>query len=124
RRVAHEIADAIYRHFTREPGGLASGKITYVRQNGRNRTVWIADWDGSHPQIVASSGLDILPALSRNGTVAYTSYRGGTPSLWAQAPGGKAEPLAPSTRTTTGIAYSPDGKRIAFSRAQGEGTQL
>jgi len=124
RRVAHEIADAIYKHFTREPGAFASGKITYVRQNGRNRTVWISDWDGSHPQVVASSGLDILPALSRTGAVAYTSYRDGTPSLWIQTPGGSAQQIAPSSRTTTGVAFSPDGRKIAFSRAQGEGTQL
>lgn len=124
RRVAHSVADAIYTHYTREPGPFSTGRITYARQNGRNRSVWVADWDGTHAQVAASSGLDILPDLSVDGTVAFTSYRSGNPSLWILPKGGKAQRIVNGNRTTTGAAWSPDGKRIAYAQAQGEGTQI
>ena len=124
RRLAHRLADALYKHYTREPGPFASGRLVFVKQAGKMRSVWISDWDGSYAEAVATSGLDMLPDLSVNGTVAYTSYRSGTPALWAQTPGGEAKRLDQGGRMATGVAFSPDGSRIAYSLAEGEGAQI
>ncbi len=123
RQLAHFLADALYRHLTREPSPFLS-RITFVRKAGANRDVYVADWDGSNARAVTSGGINLLPALGPGGTVAFTSYRRGRPDLFLQQPGGEAQPLENSGQMATGIAFSPDGKRIAYALAQGESTQL
>ncbi|MGA9521995.1 MAG: Tol-Pal system beta propeller repeat protein TolB [Myxococcaceae bacterium] len=124
RALAHFFADALYRHFTREPGPFQS-RIAYVKKNGQSREVWVADWDGQSARELAGNGLNVLPSLSPDGVgVAYTSYRGGKPDIYMQRPGGSPVPLVKNGNMATGVAYSPDGKRIAWSQSKGEGTQL
>jgi TolB protein len=123
RQLAHFLADALYRHLKRESSPFLS-RITFVRKSGQNRDVWLADWDGNNARAVTGGGINLLPALGPNGAVAFTSYRRGKPDLFIQAPGGEAKPLENSGQMATGIAFSPDGKRIAYALAEGEGTQL
>lgn len=124
RATAHRLADAVYRHFTREPSPFLS-KITYVKKVGGNREVWLADWDGKNAKAVAGSGLNLLPAVAPDGkSVAFTSYKRGNPDLWLQSPGGAAKALVQGGQMATGIAYSPDGRKIAYALSQGEATQL
>ncbi len=123
RRVAHQLADALYRHLTREPSPFLS-RITYVRKSGNTRDVIVADWDGRNARAATSGGINLLPALGPNGTVAFTTYRRGQPDIYAGTPGGEARPIVQKGQMATGIAYSPDGKRIAYALAQGEGAQI
>ncbi|MDY7228484.1 DPP IV N-terminal domain-containing protein [Hyalangium rubrum] len=123
RQLAHFLADALYKHLTRESSPFLS-RITFVRKAGQNRDVYLADWDGNNARAVTSGGINLLPALGPGGTVAFTSYRRGRPDLYIQAPGGEARQLENSGQMATGIAFSPDGKRIAYALAQGESTQL
>ena len=123
RRLAHRLADALYKHYTREPGPFASGRLVFVKQAGKTRSVWISDWDGSHAQAVATSGLDMLPDLSIDGSVAFTSYRDGTPDLWIERPDGGRSAWCRAGRMATGVAFSPDGSRVAYSLAEGEGAR-
>jgi len=123
RQLAHFLADALYRHLTRESSPFLS-RITFVRKSGQNRDVWVADWDGANARAVTSGGINLLPALGPNGTVAFTSYRRGRPDLFIQPAGGEAKPLENSGQMATGISFSPDGKRIAYALAEGESTQL
>lgn len=123
RKLAHQLADALYRHFTREPGPFLS-RITYVRKAGSNRDVYVADWDGMNAQALTKGGTNILPTLTPSGQVGYTSYRRGQPDIWVQTPGGEAKPLVTEGEMATGIAFSPDGKRIAYARAEGESAQI
>lgn len=124
RKLAHFLADALYRHLVRGEESPFLSRITFVRKAGTNRDVWVADWDGGNARSVTNGGINLLPALGPNGTVAYTSYRRGRPDLYLQAPGGEARQLENSGQMATGIAFSPDGKRIAYALAQGESTQL
>jgi TolB protein len=122
--VAHRVADAIYRHFTREPSPFLS-RIAYVRKNGANRDVGVADWDGRNARQVTKGGINLLPALSPDGLVAYTSYRQGQPDLFVQQPdGGTVKLKTIEGEMATGVAFSPDGKRIAYSLADGESAQI
>ncbi|MCE9667395.1 LpqB family beta-propeller domain-containing protein [Myxococcus stipitatus] len=122
--LAHRLADALYRHFTREPSPFLS-RIAYVRKSGANRDVVVADWDGGNPLSLTKGGINILPALGPDGSqVAFTTYRKGRPDIWVQRPNGEAKAVVADGQMATGAAYSPDGKRIAYSLAEGESAQI
>ncbi|MGQ0505080.1 MAG: DPP IV N-terminal domain-containing protein [Myxococcaceae bacterium] len=122
RRLSHLFADALYKHFTRETGPFGS-RITFVRKNGANKDVLLADWDGRNPQVIASGTINLLPALGPNGVLGYTSYKKGHPDLYILR-GGQTFPIQTSGQMSTGIAFSPDGKKIAYSVASGESAQV
>lgn len=122
RLLAHKLADALYRHLTREPSPFLS-RITFVRKSGANRDIVVAEWDGRNARVLTNGGINVLPALGPEGAVGYTSYRRGHPDLYVQT-GTEAHPIVNNGQMATGITWSPDGKRIAYALAQGESTQL
>jgi TolB protein len=129
RKLAHSLADALYKSLTREPGPFQS-RLAYVRKvNQAERAplkeVWISDWDGKNGVMVAGNGLNVLPALVPDGSgVAFTSYRTGKPQVFVQRYSGQPIPLVKSEQMATGIAYSPDATRIAYALASSEGSQI
>lgn len=123
RRLAHKLANAVYKHFTRETGPFES-RLTWVRKTGQGKDVYVSDWDGKNAFAVASGGINTLPSLGPGGVVGFTSFKKGKPDIWVSRGGGAAEPLVVSGRMATGIAFSPDGKRIAYSLADGESAQI
>jgi TolB protein len=123
RKLAHFFADALYKQFTREPGPFQS-HLAFVRRVGKGKDVYLGDWDGRRAAAVAQGNINVLPAVTPDGAVAYTSYRSGKPALYLQKPGGSVTTLVQPGAMATGAAFSPDGKRLAYSLAQGEGTQL
>ena len=124
RRLAHQLADALYRYFTHEPAPFLS-RITFAVKTPQGKDVWLSDWDGHNAQPVAQGGLNLLPTVTPDGQgVAFTSFRRGKPELYVQKPGSRPELLVGSGQMVTGVAYSPDGKHIAYSQAAGEGAQI
>jgi TolB protein len=124
RRLAHALADALFRHFTREPGAFQT-RIAFVRKTATGKDVWLADWDGRNATPVTQGGLNILPAVTPDGAgAAFTSYRRGRPDLFAQRAGGAPLLLVQAGQMATGVAYSPDGEQIAYSVAQGDSAQI
>lgn len=123
RQLAHLLADALYRHLTREPSPFLS-RIVFVRKAGSNRDVVLSDWDGNNARALSNGGINLLPALGPGGAVGFTSYRKGKPDLYIQKPGEEPKQVEQSGQMATGIAFSPDGKRIAYALAEGESTQL
>jgi TolB protein len=123
--LAHRLADALYRHFTREPSPFLS-RITYVRKAGQNRDVVVADWDGGNAESLTQGGINMLPGLSPDGSqVAFTTYRKGRPDIFVQkATGGDARAVVSEGQMATGASFSPDGKRIAYALAEGESAQI
>lgn len=124
RRLAHSFADALFRHYTREPGAFQT-RLAFVRKSASGKDVWLSDWDGRNAVPVAQGGLNILPAVTPDGAgAAFTSYRRGRPDLFAQRLGGQSQLLVQAGQMATGVAYSPDGTRIAYSVAQGDAAQV
>ena len=124
RQLAHYVADALYRHFTREPGPFQS-HLAFVKRNGSSREVWFSDWDGDNARRLTSGGLNVLPTVLPGGQgVAYTSYRSGKPDVYFQPLTGNPTALVRAGAMATGVAYSPDGKRIAWAQSAGQGTQI
>jgi TolB protein len=124
RRLAHLLADAIYRHFTREPGPFLA-RITYVRKSGAGKDVWLADWDGHNARPLTQGDINLLPALGPAGQVGFTSYMKGRPELYIRSAGGELLRLkVPAGQMATGVSFSPDGKRIAYALAEGDSSQI
>ncbi len=127
RKIAHLMADALYRSLTREPGPFQS-HLAFVKKTPSAKEVWVSDWDGKNAQLIAPGGpnvLNLLPSLLPDGTgVAFTTYRTGKPMIFLQRFGSQAAPLVRSEHMATGISFSPDGKRIAYSLAGADSTQI
>ena len=84
RKLAHFFADALYRHFTREPGPFLS-HIAFVRSAGKGKDVYLGDWDGKRAAPVAQGGINLLPVVGPQGdSVAFTSYRSGKPAPYVR----------------------------------------
>jgi TolB protein len=125
RRLAHFLADALYRNLTHEPPPFST-HLAFVKKVGQQgKDVFLSDWDGKNALLVSQGGINLLPTVLPSGEgVAFTSYKRGKPEIFSQRPGGAANPLVAVGQMTTGAAFSPDGKRLAFSVADGEGAQI
>jgi TolB protein len=123
RRLAHFLANAVYKFFTKETGPFET-HLVMGRKTSQGKDIILTDWDGRNAVGIAVGGLNVLPALGPDGTVAYTSYRKGKPDIYGQKPGGQAAVLVQAGQMATGVAYSPDARRIAYSLADGGGAQI
>ena len=124
RQLAHHAADEVFRYFTHEPGPFRA-RITFAAKTEKGKDVWLADWDGNNAIPVATGGFNLLPTVMPNGNgVAYTSYRRGKPDLFAQHVGGRPVPLVTDGEMSTGVCYSRDGKKIAYSLEQNNSAQI
>lgn len=122
RKLAHKLANAVYKHFTRETGPFET-RIAFTRKTPSGRDVWVADWDGKNGQRITNGDVNVLPALIPGGGVAFTSYRNKKPFLFS-ARGGTITQLIAKGSMVTGAAYSPDGQRVAVSISEGENAEI
>ncbi|CAK0781144.1 Tol-Pal system periplasmic protein TolB [Gammaproteobacteria bacterium] len=123
RRVAHQIADIVYKQLTGEYGAFDT-RIAYVAA-GPNRgrynnsyTLQVADADGYNPQTILTSKEPLLsPAWSPEGTrLAYVSFENRHSAIYVQdLRTGRREAVASNPGTNSAPAWSPDGRRLAVS---------
>lgn len=121
RRVAHQIADLIFKALTGKEGAFDS-RISYVtvsRQgNQQSFELQIADSDGARPQTVLRSREPILsPSWSPDGSkVAYVSYERRTPAIIVQNLATAERQVVSSYPGINGApAWSPDGRKLALT---------
>ncbi|GMU63369.1 MAG: hypothetical protein AMXMBFR34_51320 [Myxococcaceae bacterium] len=122
RRLAHKLANAVYRFYTRETGPFET-RIAWSRKSQQGRDVYVADWDGKNAQRITSDSVNVLPALLPGG-VAFTSYRQKKPFLFVSRGGGEPTLLLAKGAMVTGAAFSRDGKRLAVSVSEGENAEI
>lgn len=125
RMAVHTAADEVVRWVTGTPGAAAS-RIAYVSGGRGGKEIYLVDSDGENVQRVTSDGsIALSPAWSRDGrSIAFTSYRGGSPALWERNLGtGRDRLLSDRAGINITPAYSPDGG-VAFAATVGGNTEV
>ncbi|MGX9355292.1 Tol-Pal system beta propeller repeat protein TolB [Roseobacteraceae bacterium S113] len=131
RRVAHKIADQVYSRITGESGYFDS-RVVFVSETGpkgdRKKRLAIMDYDGQNVQFLTGSEAIVLaPRFSPTGDrVLYTSYATGAPRIHVLDVGNTQARIleqAPGTQSFS-PRFSPDGRSIVFSLAQGANTDI
>lgn len=116
RRLAHRFADDIVRHYTGQPG-VFDTRIAFTVANPARQTaqIYVMDFDGHGVHQVSRTGpLNVLPAWSPSGQLAYTSYLWNNPDLFLLG-GGRSTRISHRTGLNAGAAFSPGGREIALT---------
>lgn len=130
RRIAHIIADEIYKRLTGEQGYFDS-RIVYVSESGstmnRVKRLAIMDQDGANHRYLTDGGsLVLTPRFSpASQQIAYMSYERGAPRVYLyDINTGRHEVLGNFPGMTFAPRFSPDGGKVVMSLAQGGNTDI
>ncbi|MEW6757298.1 MAG: protein kinase [Acidobacteriota bacterium] len=105
-----------------EPALSPDGRtVAYAADAGGRRDVWISDVGGGPALRLTTEGeSNGSPSWFPDGAaLAFVSWRGGRPGIWKVGRLGGAP--VPLLKDAEDPAVSPDGTRLAFARAAGEG---
>jgi TolB protein len=130
RRVAHIIADEIYKRITGESGYFDT-RIVYIAEQGppdrRIKRLAIMDQDGAnHRFLTDGSSLVLTPRFSpRAQEITYLSYGRGQPRVYIyNIDTGQQEVLGNFPSMTFAPRFSPDGKKVVMSMAQDGNSEI
>jgi TolB protein len=130
RRIAHTIADAVYKRLTGEDGYFDT-QIVYVAESGpqtkRIKRLAIMDQD-SENHIFLTTGVDLVltPRFSPNRReITYMSYYRDVPRVYVyDLDTGRREMLGDFPGMTFAPRFSPDGNKVIMSLAQNGTTNI
>jgi TolB protein len=130
RRVAHIIADAIYKRITGEEGYFDT-RIVYIAESGppdrRVKRLAIMDQDGAGHQFLSDGGALVLtPRFSPTAQeISYLSYVAGTPRVYLyNIDTAQQEVIGEFPGMTFAPRFSPDGNRVIMSMAEAGNSDL
>jgi TolB protein len=118
REVVHRLSDDVIQDLTRERG-VNTTKIAFVVESAvGGKEIFVADFDGGNVRAVTQNqSINIAPAWSPDGRIAFTSYLKRNPDLYLIHPDGNPQSLQrfsfyPGVNASP--SWSPDGKQIAL----------
>ena len=130
RRIAHIIADAIYKRITGEDGYFDT-RFVYIAESGpmdrRIKRLAIMDQDGAnHHYLTDGRALVLTPRFSPTAQeITYLSYAGNKPRVYLfNIDTGQQEVLGDFPGMTFAPRFSPDGKKVIMSLAVGAASQI
>ncbi len=127
RSAVHQFADDIVLQFTGEPG-VAQTRIAFIGQSGRNKDLYLMDYDGARlTRLTNDQSIALSPAWSPDGSLLlFTSYRGGAgPRLFViPSAGGKAFLVSGRPGLNTSGSYAPDGRQIVCTLSQDGNSEI
>ena len=122
RRIAHQIADIIYKRLTGQRGAfdthIAYVTVEDVAPGKRRYRLEVADADGYNEQVILTSSQPLMsPAWSPDGRrLAYVSFEDGRSMVYVQdIATGKRDKVAAFKGINSAPAFSPDGNRLALT---------
>jgi len=125
RRIAHIVADAIYKRITGESGYFDT-RIVYIAESGpathRVKRLAIMDQDGAnHRYLTDGRSLVLTPRFSpTRQEITYMSYASGVPRVYLfNIDTGQQEMLGDFPGMTYAPRFSPDGNKVIMSLASG-----
>jgi TolB protein len=123
RRIAHIVADAIYKRVTGEDGYFDT-RVVYISENGpmdrRVKRLAIMDQDGAnHRFLTDGRALVLTPRFSPTAQeITYLSYARGVPRVYLfNIDTGQQEVLGDFPGMTFAPRFSPDGNKVIMSLA-------
>ncbi|MDD3288032.1 MAG: Tol-Pal system beta propeller repeat protein TolB [Alphaproteobacteria bacterium] len=130
RRVAHIIADSIYKRITGEDGYFDT-RIVYVAESGpgtaRVKRLAIMDQDGENHRILSDGRAMVLtprfsPSLQE---ITYMAYYNNRPRVYLfNIDSGKQEVLGDFDNMTFAPRFAPGGNRVVFSLSKGGNSDI
>lgn len=121
RRIAHIVADAIYKRITGEEGYFDT-RVVYIAESGpenrRVKRLAIMDQDGeNHRFLTDGRALILTPRFSPTlQEITYLAYYSNKPRVYLfNIDTGRQEVLGDFPGMTFAPRFSPDGKRVIFS---------
>ncbi len=127
RRIAHIIADAIYKRLTGE-NGYFDTRVVFIDESGtrteRKKRLAIMDQDGANIRFL-SNGNDLVltPRFSPSRQeITYMSFAGGQPRVYLlQLETGQRELVGNFPGMTFAPRFSPDGQKVIMSLGRDDG---
>jgi serine/threonine-protein kinase len=120
------------RRLSRDPAGVVSHDPVYapdgrsiIHASNRAGTtnLWRTPLDGSQPvRLTTGAGPDRGPSVARNGSIAYLNSRSRHVLLLFDLQTADSRTLVSHPAFVWGPAFSPDGRELAFSQAEVDGS--
>ena len=130
RRIAHIVADAIYKRITGEDGYFDT-RIVYISESGplnhRIKRLAIMDQDGANNRFLTDGRTLVLtPRFSPTAQeITYMAYAGNRPRVYLfNIDTGQQEVLGDFPGMTFAPRFSPDGNKVIMSLAVGGDTHI
>ena len=130
RRVAHIVADAIYKRITGEEGYFDT-RIVYIAESGsaiqRIKRLAIMDQDGENNRVLSDgSALVLTPRFSPTmQQITYMAYYNNRPRVYMfNIDTGAQTVLGDFDHMTFSPRFSPDGQHVIFSLSEGGSSNI